>query len=129
MDGGRLMKRYTLLLVFLSIPISAVLAQDAASFACQYGELSRRVEVHYATPGQTVPCEVRYFKDTEDPGNAQTLWNAQAESGYCEARAGEFIEILRGWGWTCTAAGGADDTDGVLPAEAAESSEEPATEN
>ncbi len=123
------MKRFTPLLVLFSIPMTAALAQDAASYACQHGELSRRVDVHYATPGQAVPCEVRYFKDSEDPGVTQTLWNAQAESGYCEARAAEFVETLRGWGWTCTAAAVADDTSDVLPAEAAESSDEPATKN
>ena len=31
----------------------------------------------------------------------QTLWTAQSESGYCEARVDEFIEKQESWGWNC----------------------------
>jgi hypothetical protein len=66
---------------------------------------------------------VHYYKDTEMPGERQVLWRAQSEEGYCEARAAEFVERLRGMGWTCWAQGSrdsemeADDTDALAPAE------------
>ena len=97
-------------------------AQEATGYQCVLDEVTRRVEVFYET-GSTVPCEVQYFKDTEMPGERQILWRAQSEEGYCEARAAEFVEQLRGTGWTCWAAGDpeagdeADDTDALAPAE------------
>ena len=37
------------------------------------------------------------------------LWRAEREAGYCEARFGEFVDKLRGFGWSCGEAVG----DGV----------------
>ena len=113
---------------FLLIPFSAAVAQDATRYACSIDEVIRRVEI-LSEPGVSVPCEVHYYKDTEDPGSDEVLWSAQNETGYCEARAAEFIERLEGMGWTCRDAGGApvatepaetteaDDTDALAPAE------------
>ena len=57
-----------------------------------------------------MPCEVRYAKPTEGIGE-QVLWRAEREAGYCEARFGEFVDKLRGFGWSCSvpAADAADD--------------------
>ena len=66
---------------------------------CSQGELTRTVAVVYADPGQPVPCEVLYEKPAEQ--QAMTLWRAQNEAGYCEARAAEFVEKLVGLGWQC----------------------------
>ena len=85
----------------LAVPCLAA-AQDAGKYQCTHGDLVRRVEI-YAEPGVTVPCEVHYFKDTEAPGESQVLWSASSEAGYCEARAGEFVAKLEGWGWDCSA--------------------------
>lgn len=63
---------------------------------CTQGGMERKIEVVYLG-ADTVPCEVRYTKF----GDTQVLWNAQAEEGYCEAKAAEFVEKLRGWGWEC----------------------------
>jgi len=102
-----------------------VLAQDNGPWQCSNGDLLRRVEVHYQAGG-AMPCEVRYFKDTEAPGEHQVPWSAQSEAGYCEARAGEFVSKLEGWGWSCSSGGAApadtpateaDDTDALAPAE------------
>jgi len=81
-------------------------------------------------PGVAVPCEVHYYKDTEVPGEGQVLWRASNDAGYCEAKAAEFFEKLRGMGWTCwsdsegaasdeadDAGMEADDTDALAPAE------------
>lgn len=68
----------------------------------------------------TVPCEVQYFKDTEAPGESQVLWSAQAQAGYCESKASEFVAKLEGWGWSCSA--------GAAPAAADEPEVEPEVE-
>ncbi len=92
----------------------AVVADDVS---CQFGDKTRRVEVHYSVPDQPVPCEVRYYKDTESPGEVQVLWNAQNEPDYCEARAGEFVATLSGWGWSCATVTAVDDSADVMPAD------------
>ena len=61
-----------LAILFISAP-GLLLAQD--KYQCSYGELQRRVEI-YTEPGQSVPCEVHYFKDTEAPGGSEVLWSA-----------------------------------------------------
>ena len=80
---------------------------DAAT--CTMGSLERSVAVHYDSPGAAVPCEVRYSKPTEGAPE-ETLWRAENEEGYCEARYNEFIDKLRGFGWSCGggSAGAAD---------------------
>ena len=106
--------------LLLATPLAA--AQDATGYQCSLDEVTRRVVIFYET-GSTVPCEVQYFKDTEMPGEREVLWRAQNEEGYCEARAAEFVEMLRGMNWTCWAAGETDavgegdDTDALAPAE------------
>ena len=114
------MKTYFPAVALLIIsPLAA--SQDATGYQCALDEVTRRVEIYYET-GSTVPCEVQYFKDTEMPGEREVLWRAQNEEGYCEARAAEFVEKLRGMGWTCWAAAESDaaaqddDTDALAPA-------------
>jgi hypothetical protein len=114
------MKTYFPAIVLLIISPLAT-AQDATGYQCALDEVTRRVEIYYET-GSTVPCEVQYFKDTEMPGEREVLWRAQNEEGYCEARAAELVESLRGMGWTCWAAAESDaaeqgdDTDALAPA-------------
>jgi hypothetical protein len=106
--------RISVLAVAMSgLPLMAV-AQDGAGYRCVNGDVVRRVEVAYLT-GDAVPCEVRYFKDTEAPGRAETPWRADNEAGYCEERAEALVERLRGFGWNCVAAQAplADDTDAL----------------
>ena len=93
--------RHTIVLLALATPGLAV-AQDAGKYQCTHGDLVRRVEI-LTEPGLTVPCEVHYYKDTEAPGESQVLWSAQAQEGYCEAKAEEFVARLQGWGWSCGA--------------------------
>ena len=115
-------KRY--LLILPAIAMSGVVVAQDGPYQCSHGDSQRRVEVIYETGG-AMPCEVRYHKDTEAPGEHQVLWRAATEAGYCEARASEFITKLEGWGWSCgagavtaePAATEADDTDALAPAE------------
>ena len=48
-----------------------------------------------------MPCEVLYDKRGEG-GGLSTLWRAQNEAGYCEAKAAEFVAKLENLGYTCT---------------------------
>lgn len=81
----------------------------AKTVSCTMASLERTVELRYEIPGETVPCEIIYAKPTEGIGK-QVLWRAEREAGYCEARFGEFVDKLRGFGWSCSAAT-ADATD------------------
>lgn len=77
----------------------------AKSVTCTMASLERTVELRYDNPGDAVPCEVRYAKPTEGVAE-QVLWRAEREAGYCEARFGEFVDKLRGFGWSCSASAG-----------------------
>ncbi len=82
----------------------------AAATQCTLGSLTRSVEVVYANPPDLVPCEVLYAKPDEGVSRA-SLWNAQGEPNYCEVRASQFVEKLRGMGWDCTE--GSQNADGT----------------
>lgn len=96
----------------------------AKTVECTMGSLERAVELAYDVPGQAVPCEVRYAKPTEGFG-WEVLWRAERESGYCEARFDEFVDKLRGLGWSC-GAGTADAADTVTDEVASEPEPDPA---
>jgi len=85
--------------VLFTLCISQIALADT-TYVCTQGSTERKIEVVYLGAG-TVPCEVRYTKD----GTTQVLWSAQTEEGFCEARAAEFVEKQRGWGWECVETG------------------------
>ncbi|MEM7079417.1 MAG: hypothetical protein AAF513_12385 [Pseudomonadota bacterium] len=87
----------TVLLVVIGCLSSVAHAKPQS---CSLGELTRNVSVIYNDPGQPVPCEVWYEKPTEGV-QAETLWQANNEAGYCEARAAEFVDKLTNLGWAC----------------------------
>ena len=99
----------------------------AKSVTCTMASLERTVELRHETPGKAVPCEVRYAKPTEGIGE-QVLWRAEREAGYCEARFGEFVDKLRGFGWSCSAATPAATDEWTEEPEPDQASEEPADE-
>jgi hypothetical protein len=84
-----------------SAAILAILSGQALAdpITCSYGDLSRKIEVVYSNPGQSVPCEVIYDKSAE--GTIETLWRADDEAGYCEAQAAGLVEKLTSTGWQC----------------------------
>ena len=97
----------------------------AKSVTCTMASLERTVELRYDNPGDAVPCEVRYAKPTEGVAE-QVLWRAEREAGYCEARFGEFVDKLRGFGWSCGATAGdalADEPEPATPEAVAEPAE------
>ncbi len=116
------MKRLITFVTALFLMPGAALA-DAQSYSCSYGEMKRRVEI-LSEPGQSVPCEVHYYKDTEAPGEQQVLWSAQNEEGYCERKAEEFVAMLTSNGWSCESSMG-----GLAPPEPAQQPEAPVLES
>jgi hypothetical protein len=113
-----MMARVSICFVTALLPALAG-AQGGDNYRCVNGDLVRRVEIVYET-GSAVPCVVHYYKETEAPGVPEVLWRADSQSGYCEGRTQAFVEQLRGWGWTCTAATAgsvSDDTDALSAGE------------
>jgi len=84
--------------LFLLCFSQVALAETA--YVCTQAGMERRIEV-VQLGAATVPCEVRYTKN----GNTEVVWSAKVEAGYCEARAAEFVEKQRGWGWECVESG------------------------
>lgn len=112
--------KYTLVFLAVLVP-GLALGQTSSAYQCSLDDMQRRIEI-FTEPGVTVPCEVHYYKDTEAPGDNQVLWRATTEAGFCEAKAEEFAEQLREWGWDCVRGGeeepepATDDTAALEPA-------------
>lgn len=68
-------------------------------YTCQLEEASRRIEVAYLVPEQTVPCEVRYQKNNED---GVVLWRANNQTGFCESKAEALRREHEALGFQCT---------------------------
>lgn len=86
------------LILVAALVSTNVFAINDQTTICTLGENQRKISIVY--PQQTlVPCEVQYTKN----GETQVLWNARAETGYCEEKASTFIEKQKGWGWSCEA--------------------------
>jgi hypothetical protein len=84
---------------------------------CKVGDVMRRIEIQYYGQ-ESVPCEVHYYKDTEEPGEDRVLWRAENETGYCENKMNAFVGELTGFGWYCESAGDippALDSEGAIP--------------
>ena len=96
------MNQKTLLVSLALLSPGLVFAQAATSYQCTYDGMQRRIVI-LTEPGVTVPCQVQYHKDTEMPGEVQTLWTANSDADYCATKAAEFAAKLEGWGWSCTA--------------------------
>ena len=62
----------------------------------------RRVEVAVEDPNRGVPCEVVYWKDSEEPGVRRVLWNARTDAAFCTRKADELVAKLTAVGWACT---------------------------
>ncbi len=100
------MKKYLLATLFTAISATSVQAIENQKTVCSHGNQTRVIEVVYSTEEST-PCEVRYSKEE----GAKILWSAENLAGYCEEKAGAFVEKQQGWGWSCTASLNAEATD------------------
>ena len=83
--------------LFITLLICSFSAVAYDKYVCTHGDAERVISVVYENDQDHVPCEVQYDKGE----GAQTLWNAQAEAGYCESKASEFVEKQESWGWSC----------------------------
>ena len=83
------------LLIALSVASFCVIAGE--DYVCDNNGDKRVIKIEYQNDQQPVPCEVRYDKGQGE----ETLWTAQSEVGFCEAKADEFIQKQESWGWSC----------------------------
>lgn len=90
------MRKFLLLGGLLIVSVSAA-ANDAIKYTCKMKDAERVIEVVYASTDKPAPCTVSYTKD----GVTQTLWSYESTEGQCEAKAAEFAEKQRSWGWSC----------------------------
>ena len=104
-------RRLPVLVLALSALASPILAASVQGeeYHCRRGDLVRRVEVKFADDADRLPCQVVYWKDTENPGQPSTPWNAENQVEFCTEKAGEMVQSLRGSGWTCDAEAPSED--------------------
>ena len=75
---------------------------NTIGYRCTMGENIRRVEINYPQSPETLPCEVIYHKDTEEPNNPEVLWRAENDASYCEMKADIMVyRLTTEWGWQC----------------------------
>ena len=80
--------------MLLSLSFGVIASED---YVCDKNGVKRIIIIAYQSEQQPVPCEVRYDKGQGE----QTLWSAQSEVGFCEAKADEFIQKQESWGYDC----------------------------
>lgn len=85
--------------VLVSMLIGSFAMAEGKVYTCKQGKSERQILVVYQKEGSEVPCEVKYKKEGESEG--VTKWSATTEKGYCEKKAEEFAEKLKGMGWDC----------------------------
>jgi len=109
MESMTSIKKIIPVLIVISLMISGVLTdaigqetmRTGDKSLCQNGKSQRSVQVHYYEPEKQVPCEVQYYKDTDQPGMGQVLWQAANEAGFCEKKMAVFVKDLSDSGWDC----------------------------
>ena len=84
-------------ILFVTFYLCCFTVMAGEKYVCNNGDAKRVISVMYESALEPVPCEVQYDKGD----GAQTLWSAQAEAGYCEAKASEFVAKQESWGWSC----------------------------
>jgi hypothetical protein len=84
------------------------LAASEAEYSCRFGQTVRRVELRFAGEGARMPCEVVYWRDSEQPGHSEVLWHAQRDAQFCRDKTQEVVERLQAGGWSCEAISGAE---------------------
>jgi hypothetical protein len=94
--------RHLVLLVGVIAMSNSTFANEPVKYTCTLNNAERIIEVNYSSD-KAVPCKVNYTKD----GTTQSLWNYESTEGQCEAKATEFAEKQKSWGWNCTTASAA----------------------
>ena len=70
---------------------------NAQNYSCKLNNQTRTISVVYVSPPAKIPCKVNYQKDER----TVTLWRADNNQGYCEAKAAAFVKKQKDWGWDC----------------------------
>ncbi|MDW3094594.1 MAG: hypothetical protein R8G33_02855 [Gammaproteobacteria bacterium] len=83
--------------LFVALFVSSFAVLAGEDFVCDNNGEKRIIKISYQNDQQPVPCEVKYDKGQGE----ETLWSAQSEVGFCEAKADEFIQKQESWGWSC----------------------------
>ena len=86
------------LYILVTASILSVHAVANETYSCKLNENERLIEVIYTAEGSHLPCNLDYTK----AGETKTLWEYKNTEGACTARAAEFAEKHRQWGWSCT---------------------------
>ena len=102
-------KKIIPILIVISFMVSGALTDAIGQEAmragdkslCKSGAQQRSVQVQYYAEDKSVPCEVHYYKDTEQLGMGQVLWRAANEVGFCEKKMAVFLNELSDSGWNC----------------------------
>lgn len=89
--------RHAIMLMGAIAMSGSAFAVESVKYTCTLNNAERIIEVSY-TGDKAVPCTVNYTKE----GATQSLWNYESTEGQCEAKATEFVEKQKSWGWTCT---------------------------
>jgi hypothetical protein len=96
---------------------TSAMGQESLRFGdkslCKSGDQQRSVQVQYYAEEKNVPCEVHYYKETEQPGMGQVLWRAANEVGFCEKKMAVFLNELSDSGWNCEQSADASSEDEV----------------
>lgn len=91
------MTRLATLMLITCLPLAAM-GSENYRYLCQQDSEKREIEVAYLLPDQSVPCEVRYRKNDEEP---EVLWRANNQEGFCETKAQQLMEKQAEWGFDC----------------------------
>ncbi len=85
---------------FIFLSLISLLAQPAIAlehyrYECIKDSVVKNIAVEYGSKSKAVPCKVIHSK----PDDKVTLWHADTQAGYCEAKAKDFADnqILKGW--------------------------------
>jgi len=71
-------------------------------YVCVNGEAMRMIYVAYRDNVGQPPCAVIYKKLPPENPSLGTPWQAETDASFCEAKAEELVEKLRGFGWECS---------------------------
>ncbi len=81
-------------------------ADEKEGFLCKYAENERLVEVQYPDSPELLPCEVVYYRRTEEPdAGGEILWSADYDRAFCTAKLQVLVERLERSGWLCAGDG------------------------
>ena len=96
----------SLVTVATTLTASSVLAETVADrFVCNLGNEGRLVELTYLDQADSVPCEIRESKysDQQRP-QTRTLWRANFDLSFCQNQFENYRVKLQKLGWPCEVA-------------------------